>query len=128
MLFVVSPGVMQSAAAQTGAGYDELLALFADWREFESPPMLDGAPDYTAAGFAARYESFLVLRNRLHRIDSGDWPVSRQVDWHIVRAEMNDAHVRWLVLVGASPHLCGSQDLAAVSRIANRARECHVVT
>ena len=86
VLFVVLPGVMQSAAAQNGAGYDELLALFADWREFESPPMLDGAPDYTANGFAARYESFLVLRNRLHRIDPGDWPVAHEVDWHIVRA------------------------------------------
>jgi len=88
-LILALTGVMQNAAAQSGAGYDELLQLFADWRKFESPPMLDGAPDYTAEGFAARYESFLVLRNRLYRLDPGDWPIPHQVDWHIVRAEMN---------------------------------------
>jgi hypothetical protein len=79
-------GLMQSSFGQDNAGYEDLLQLFAEWREFESPPMLDGAPDYTAAGFAGRYESFLTLRNRLHRIDPGEWPISQQVDWHIVRA------------------------------------------
>ena len=88
-LFMLWPGVMQSAFGQYDSGHDELLQLFAEWRDFESPPLLDGAPDYTAAGFAARYESFLVLRNRLYRIDPGAWPVSHQVDWHLVRAEMN---------------------------------------
>jgi hypothetical protein len=81
--------LMQNAVGQDNAGYEDLLQLFAEWREFESPPMLDGAPDYTAAGFAGRYESFLTLRNRLHRIDPGEWPIPQQVDWHIVRAEMN---------------------------------------
>ena len=25
----------------------------------------------------------------MHRIDPGDWPIPQQVDWHVVRAEMN---------------------------------------
>jgi hypothetical protein len=79
----------QAALAQLNGGYDELLRLFGDWREFESPPLLDGAPDYTAVQFASRYEGFLTLRNRLYRLDPGDWPIPQQVDWHIVRAEMN---------------------------------------
>jgi len=79
----------QAAMAQANDGYDELLQLFEDWRQFESPPLLDGAPDYTAEQFASRYEGFLTLRNRLHRLDPGDWPIPQQVDWHIVRAEMN---------------------------------------
>jgi hypothetical protein len=83
------PGVINSASGQDNSGHEELLQLFSDWREFESPPMLDGAPDYTAAQFASRYEGFLVLRNRLYRIDPDGWPVPQQVDWHIVRAEMN---------------------------------------
>ena len=81
------PGMMQDAAGQ--GNYDELLRLFADWREFERPPLLDGAPDYTAETFERRYEGFLKLRNRLYGIDPGDWPIAQQVDWHIVRAEMN---------------------------------------
>ena len=80
---------MPAALAQANGGYDELLRLFGDWREFESPPLLDGAPDYTAEQFASRYEGFLTLRNRLYRLDPGDWPIPQQVDWHIVRAEMN---------------------------------------
>ena len=80
---------MQAALGQANGGYDELLRLFGDWREFESPPLLDGAPDYTAEQFTSRYEGFLTLRNRLYRLDPGDWPIPQQVDWHIVRAEMN---------------------------------------
>ena len=85
----LTPVGMQAALAQANGGYDELLRLFGDWREFESPPLLDGAPDYTAEQFASRYEGFLTLRNRLYRLDPGDWPIPQQVDWHIVRAEMN---------------------------------------
>ena len=69
--------------------YDDLLQLFADWRAFESPPLLDGAPDYTAERFAAREPGFEALRERLDSFEIDDWPVPQQVDWHLVRAEMN---------------------------------------
>ena len=49
----------------SASSYDDLLMLFADWREFESPPLLDGAPDYTAEQFTARRDDFLELRERL---------------------------------------------------------------
>jgi hypothetical protein len=82
-------GAASVATAQPGRDYDDLLELFADWREFESPPFVQGAPDYTVAGFAARREDFLNLRARLASFDISEWPVPRQVDWHLVRAEMN---------------------------------------
>jgi hypothetical protein len=69
--------------------YEDLLTLFADWREFESPPMLDGAPDYTVEQFAARQPDYDTLRARLESFDIDDWPVPHQVDWRLVRAEMN---------------------------------------
>ena len=69
--------------------YEDLQQLFADWRTFESPPLLDGAPDYTVGRFAARVPEFDVLRQRLESYDIGDWPVPQQVEWHLVRAEMN---------------------------------------
>ena len=69
--------------------YAALAELFADWREFESPPLLDGAPDYTSERFAAAYEEFAGYRARLDAIDASDWPIAQQVDWHIVNAEMN---------------------------------------
>ncbi len=73
----------------TAATHDDLLALFHEWRAFERPPMLDGAPDYTAATFEKRHEAFLALRERLRAMDPTAWPVDQQVDWHLVRAEMN---------------------------------------
>ena len=69
--------------------FEALTALFADWREFESPPLLDGAPDYTAERFADAYEAFAQFRARLDGIDPSGWPIAQQVDWHIVNAEMN---------------------------------------
>ena len=77
------------AEAQESKGYDDLLTLFADWREFESPPLLEGAPDYTVSGFEARRGDFLGLRERLNAIEIKNWPLPQQVDWHLVRAEMN---------------------------------------
>ncbi len=86
---VALAGTVANADTGTKSNYDDLLTLFADWREFESPPLLDGAPDYTAAGFAARHDDYLALRARLKSFDIGDWPIPQQVDWHLVRAEMN---------------------------------------
>jgi hypothetical protein len=70
--------------------HDDLLALFADWREFESPPRTeDGAPDYTAETFERRHGELAAYRARLDAIDPSGWPVPHQVDWHLVRSEMN---------------------------------------
>jgi hypothetical protein len=81
-LIVVSGTAMAST-------HDDLVQLFKDWRAFESPPLLDGAPDYTAESFEARQPEFLKLRDRLYAFDISDWPIPEQVDWHLVRAEMN---------------------------------------
>jgi hypothetical protein len=84
---IVMAGTMSNAEAQSN--YDELRVLFADWREFESPPLLDGAPDYTPAQFAARQDNYRALRARLEAFETDEWSIPQQVDWHIVRAEMN---------------------------------------
>jgi hypothetical protein len=89
MVLVGMTGNGQSAAAQGDRSYEDLLALFAEWRAFETPPLLDGAPDYTAARFEQRYAEYPALRARLDAFAIDDWPIPRQVDWHLVRAEMN---------------------------------------
>ena len=84
----------------TGSGgeYDDLLALFEEWRAFEQAELLDGAPDYTSAAMVRKHEGLKDLQARLAAIDPGGWPVEQQVDWHIVRAEMNglDFNIRVL--------------------------------
>jgi len=76
-------------AATATRDYEDLLALFQDWRTFEKPPLRDGAPDYTAEAFGQRRSAFDALQSRLLAMDTTGWTIPRQVDWRLVRAEMN---------------------------------------
>ena len=78
--------------------YSSLTELFEEWRAFENPPLRNGAPDYTKGRFRADYPEFLALRDRLEAIDPSGWPVEQQVDWHVVRAEMNGFEFNYKVL------------------------------
>ena len=69
--------------------YQELVNLFAQWREFEQPSLREGAPDYTAETFEQRYPAFEKLQTELLALDTTNWPIEQQVDWHILWAEMN---------------------------------------
>jgi hypothetical protein len=71
------------------SNYEDLVALFHEWRAFETPPLRNGAPDYTAATFEDRWPTFVHLQERLKAIDTANWSTPEQVDWVIVWAEMN---------------------------------------
>ncbi len=85
-------------AQQASNSYADLLVLFSDWREFEQPPLLDGAPDYTQETTTRRHQELKTYQERLNTFEIDDWPVAQQVDWHLVRAEMNgmDFNIRVL--------------------------------
>ena len=78
--------------------YDDLVLLFNDWRNFENPPLLDGAPDYTRERFEEDQSEFLELRERLYSFDIDNWPIKEQIDWHVIRAEMNGYDFNYRVL------------------------------
>jgi len=80
-----TPTMKQTPAAD----HSDLVTLFEDWRAFEQPPGLHGAPDYTAARMARAHADLALYRTRLEAIDPSAWPVEQQVDWHLVRAELN---------------------------------------
>lgn len=69
--------------------YNDLVTLFEEWRAFETPPLRDGVPDYTEARMTRAYAELPSYRARLEAIDSSGWPVPQQIDWHLLRAEMN---------------------------------------
>lgn len=104
-LLPVAPG--QTAAAQGGPPpvsapsaptYAQLLALFTEWRGFEEPPRTDGVPDYTPPTNARRLVALDAMQARLAAIDTSGWSVREQVDWHLVRAEMNGMRYHLTVL------------------------------
>jgi len=86
LLFVSTP---LTALAQDTSSNQNLVELFRKWRSFENPPLLDGAPDYTADAFEKRSPAFKVLQQQLHATDTTGWSIPDKVDWHIVNAEMN---------------------------------------
>lgn len=74
---------------QGETGDESLVSLFKEWRAFERPPMLDGAPDYTAATFEKRYELFKQFRIRLENINTASWSAEEKADGYVLLAEMN---------------------------------------
>ena len=84
-LSCVRPG----APGGAGSRYENLTALFSDWRAFQRPPLAEGVPDYTEATMARQYRGLPGYRSRLEAIDTEGWAIPQQVDWHVVRAEMN---------------------------------------
>jgi uncharacterized protein (DUF885 family) len=71
------------------ARYEDLTALFTEWREFQKPKLADGAADYSGAAMTEQHRNLAVMQQRLTAIDTTGWTVPQQVDYHIVRAEMN---------------------------------------
>ena len=71
------------------SSWNELVDLFGEWREFERPEFIDGVPDYTATAMAWQQQELGEWKERLWAFDIENWPVEQQIDWHLVRAEMN---------------------------------------
>ena len=90
-LLLAAAGCGPSPGPAPGAPgtHEDLIALFGEWRDFERPAFEDGVPDYTAAAMARQQAELPVWRARLDALAPEGWPVSEQIDWHLVRAEMN---------------------------------------
>ena len=86
------------SASAMASSYTDLVELFEEWRAFERPPLKDGAPDYRADTNLLRAEELKLWQARLNALDISAWPVSEQVDWHLVRAEMNGLAFNFRVL------------------------------
>jgi hypothetical protein len=80
----------EAATPRYGAArYEDLVALFTDWRGFQRPRLAQGVPDYSAAAMEAQRRALTDYQRRLAAIDPRAWPIPQQIDWHLVRAEMN---------------------------------------
>ena len=82
----------------TKTDYSSLVSLFIEFREFQLPPMIDDVPDYSKNTMELQYKDLKIFQKNLAAIDTAGWPITKQVDYHLVRAEMNglDFHHRVL--------------------------------
>ncbi len=76
----------------------ELEELYNDWRQFEIPPLKNGAPDYSNETFKNRMPEYRKLRDRLIKIDKSDLETKSKIDWSIIWAEMNGFEFNFRVL------------------------------
>ena len=74
-LLVLAATSCTAEESNAADGYQNLLALFEDWREFETPPLRDGAPDYTAERFETAHAELKDYQSRLNAIETNGWPI-----------------------------------------------------
>jgi hypothetical protein len=89
VLFGLLAGRASAQRTPRPSPYEDLVTLFAEWREYQRPKAVNGVPDYSAAAMAAQQRGLAAFQRRLMAIDTTGWTRAQQVDWHIVRAEMN---------------------------------------
>ncbi len=84
--------LVSPAMADEDGDYDQLVALFLEFREMTGV----GQGDFgeatlvvDAQQIARQGEALEGFQERLRSIDSSSWPIPRQVDYHLVRAEFN---------------------------------------
>jgi uncharacterized protein (DUF885 family) len=96
LIATVSLGLIPGCARDREPGsparstsYEALTALFDDWRAFQRPPLVNGVPAYSAGAMETQYRELRRYQDRLAAINPAAWPIAQQVDYHLVRAEMN---------------------------------------
>ena len=77
------------AAAPGDGSHAALVDFFGEWRSFERPAFDGEVPDYTTPSMERRASDLPEWMAQLGAFDIDDWSTAEQVDWHILRAEMN---------------------------------------
>lgn len=98
LLTSVLSGLTGGALAQYSGDYEDLVSLFHEFRAFGEPEVVGGLPDYTVAAIEKQARELKGYQARLAAIDPRRWPIPEQVDYHLVRAEMNGLEFRHRVL------------------------------
>ncbi len=78
-----------SSTPAGGSRYEGLVTFFREWRTFQKPKLAGGVPDYSARAMAAQQTELASWQRRLAAIDTRGWPIPQQVDYRVVRAELN---------------------------------------
>ena len=84
--------------ATTTNDYQDLIILFREFRDFQNPTLVKGIPDFTERAMNEQYGGLKVLQNKLSTIDTTGWSIPNQVDYHLLRAEMNGLEFQHRIL------------------------------
>lgn len=98
LFFFIGTASLEAQTKSSSKDYSSLVDLFYEWREFENPPLLNGAPNYTKNSFNKRHAEFKKLKARLKKIDVSGWEKAQKIDFEVVLAEMNGYDFNYRVL------------------------------
>jgi hypothetical protein len=90
-LAVLLSVIAQVAHADPAAkgGYDSLVSLSNEWRQFARPPIANCVPDYSAGAMAKKSQELKRYFSRLDAIKPDGWPRAQQIDYKLFKAELN---------------------------------------
>ncbi len=74
---------------QAGDAYKSLVAIHEEFVRLRQPKVVAGVVDYTPTAMTEQRRGLEALRARLAVINPSSWPIPQQVDYHLVRAELN---------------------------------------
>jgi hypothetical protein len=87
--FACSSSEKDEAKVFSTSDYADLVSLYKDFREFVKPNVNNGVPDYSAESMDAQKRGLKQFQDRFAAINISGWPVAQQIDYHVVRAEIN---------------------------------------
>ncbi len=89
LLILIGCSAPSSVDTSKSTTHEQLVELFKSWREFQTPKMKEGVPDYSVVAMKKQHEELKSWQQQLQNFDTTGWPINHQVDWYIVHAEMN---------------------------------------
>lgn len=82
-------GSERSRSVALDSDYNDLVTLFLEFQELQEPKMSAWVPDYTPETMQVQRQALLAFQERLKAFEISDWPIEHEVEYHLVRAEMN---------------------------------------
>jgi hypothetical protein len=92
LLATAAPALAAEAAVRAPAEaptHKQLVSLFAEWRTFVSPAIVNGRPDYSAAAMARQAAAIGEWHKRLAEVDRKGWSAAENNDAKLFESEIN---------------------------------------
>ncbi|MGI8785242.1 MAG: DUF885 family protein [Acidobacteriota bacterium] len=98
LALLLATAIMLGRPAIAQTGYDEIVEILRLARQFKQPLLSKREMDFSAAAVASRRASIVVWQQQLKALDPSKWPVAQQVDYLLVRAELDQLDFEYRIL------------------------------
>ena len=89
LLLIAGLALVSGLAPSQSLDHAGLVALYEELTPLRRPAMIEGAPDNSPAAVEARTEALPRLRSRFDAINADAWSREQQIDYLLVRAQLN---------------------------------------